>query len=57
MADPEFQAEMQRMMQEPEMKKIVDASRQFVDDISKDPSKMREMQQRMAAMTGNTDEF
>ena len=41
---------MQRMMDQPEMRKIVEASRSFVQEISKDPSKMAEMQQRIAQM-------
>ena len=52
MADPAFQAEMQRMMDQPEMRKIVEASRSFVQEISKDPSKMAEMQQRIAQIAG-----
>ena len=52
MADPAFQAEMQRMMDQPEMRKIVEASRSFVQEISKDPSKVAEMQQRIAQMAG-----
>jgi len=52
MRDPGFQREMERMMAQPEMKKLVDASRAFVEDAQKDPKKMREIQQRMAALTG-----
>ena len=50
MADPSFQAEMQRMMQQPEMRKIVEASSSFVQELQKDPSKMAEMQQKIADM-------
>jgi hypothetical protein len=62
LADPTFQAEMQRMMEQPEMRKIVEASRSFVQEISKDPSKMAEMQQHIAQMTKagslhDSDEF
>ena len=50
MAVPAFQAEMQRMMQQPEMRKIGEASSSFVQELQKDPSKMAEMQQKIADM-------
>jgi hypothetical protein len=57
MADPEFQQEMKRMMADPEMQKIMEASKAYVEQMSQDPAKMREMQQKMAAMAGGGGEF
>lgn len=57
MNDPGFQQEMKRMMAQPEMRKIVEASKAYVDEIAKDPAKMREMQAKMAAMTGGHSGF
>ena len=51
-ADPAFQEEMKRMMDQPEMRKIVEASRSFAQEISNDPSKLAEMQARIAQIAG-----
>jgi len=52
MSDPSFQLEMKRMMEQPEMQQILEASRSFMSDVTKDPTKMKELQDRVAALSG-----
>lgn len=51
MADPGFQREMKKMMDQPEMRHVLEASRSFMSEVSKDPSKMKELQDRVAALS------
>lgn len=55
MADPGFQREMKRMMEQPEMRQVVEASRNFMSEVSKDPMKMKELQDRVAALSRGVD--
>lgn len=51
MSDPGFQREMKKMMDQPEMRKVLEASRNFMSEASKDPTKMKELQDRVAALS------
>ena len=51
MTDPAFQAEMKRIMDQPEMKKILDASKNLMSDLANDPAKLQEVQDKVSKLT------
>lgn len=53
MTDPTFQAEMKKIMEQPEMRKILDASRDLVSDLANDPKKLQEVQDKVNKLTGS----
>ena len=52
MADPEFKAEMEKMMNDPTMKDALQASKEYVEELSKDPKKLKEAEAKAQGMFG-----